>query len=103
MVRRHGGHSSINWLVFPGVSDRQTEVDAIIALAKEVSLNLIQVRNLNIDPELYLESLGAGWAEEAGEALGMRAMLKRLRAELPEVKLGYFNPPREDTALPLGP
>ncbi len=104
VCQRHGVHTSINWLAFPGVSDREAEVAAMEALALEVDLKLIQVRNLNIDPELYLQSLGAGWADDAGEPLGMRAMMTRLRGSLPDVSFGYFNPPVSgEAASPGGP
>lgn len=93
ICRRHGVHTSINWLAFPGVSDRQAEVEAMEALALDVGLDLIQVRNLNIDPALYLDSLGADWPDDAGPALGMAAMMKRLRRALPATSFGYFNPP----------
>jgi pyruvate-formate lyase-activating enzyme len=96
ICRRHGVHTSINWLAFPGVSDRQAEVEAMEALALDVGLDLIQVRNLNIDPDLYLESLGGDWPAGAGAAMGMRAMMQRLRGSLPDVSFGYFNPPVED-------
>ncbi len=98
VCRRHGVHTSINWLAFPGVSDRVGEVEAMEALAREVELDLIQVRNLNIDPALYRDSLGDDWAADAGEPLGMRAMMERLRASLPGVSFGYFNPPVERPA-----
>ena len=93
VVKRHGGHTSVNWLAFPGVSDRVHEIEAIVAMARNVELDLIQVRNLNIDPALYLDCLGEGWAEGAGEARGMAEMMRVLRRELPDVSFGYFNPP----------
>ena len=93
VCRKNGVHTSINWLAFPGVSDCEAEVQAMEALALEVGLDLIQVRNLNIDPALYLESLGEDWPDTAGEPIGMRAMMQRLRASLPGVSFGYFNPP----------
>ena len=92
VCRRHGVHTSINWLAFPGVSDREAEVAAMEALAQHVELDLIQVRNLNIDPELYLQSLGDDWHDDAGAPLGMRSMMQRLRKSLPGVSFGYFNP-----------
>jgi len=93
VARRHDLYTSINWLVFPGVADKEAEVDAIVELAREVRLDLVQVRNLNIDPDLYLDELGPEWASGAGESLGMSRMLRRLRKELTGVRFGYFNPP----------
>ena len=46
--------TSINYLVFPGVTDREEEIEAMIEFVRRTGLKLIQLRNLNIDPESYL-------------------------------------------------
>ncbi len=53
-----GGKASINYFVFPGVSDREREVEALLDLIEETGLHLIQWRNLNLDPDLYMQTLG---------------------------------------------
>ena len=103
VARRHGLYTSVNWLVFPGVSDREAEVEALERLAEEVRLDLVQVRNLNIDPDLYRDELGPDWKDGAGAPLGMARMLRRLRASITDVRFGYFNPPREAVERGLGP
>jgi hypothetical protein len=52
---------------------------------------MIQTRNLNIDPDYYIEK--AGLSRGAPKAEGMRTWVDYLHRELPDVKLGYFNPP----------
>lgn len=48
------------------------------------------MRNLNIDPDLYLERMGER------QALGIPKMIKILRREFPNLKLGYFNRIKEE-------
>jgi pyruvate-formate lyase-activating enzyme len=87
-ARDAGVYSSINLLCFPGMIDREREVEALLSLVKETGLQLIQLRNLNIDPEVLLPRMPA--LDSMGKALGMRAMLEIIRRELPGVEIGNF-------------
>ncbi len=88
-----GKKASINYFVFPGVSDREREVEALLDLVAETGLHLIQWRNLNLDPELYLATLGGPQALlDAGDAIGLPALLAELKAQHPHLRYGYFNP-----------
>jgi len=82
----HGVYTSINYLIFPGVTDREEEVEAMIEFARRTNLRLIQMRNLNIDPESYLELIPPA----QGEILGMKQMLEIYQAELPDVVIGSY-------------
>lgn len=86
-----GVYSSINLLCFPGMIDREREVEALLAFVKETRLRLIQLRNLNIDPEVLLPRMPA--LDTLGKALGMRTMIETLRHEVPEVEIGNFTRP----------
>ncbi len=90
-AKGHGLFTMLNYLVFPGVSDRREEVDALKRLIGEVGIDLIQMRNLSLDPSLYLGTLGV-----QGRGIGMVAMLKELKAEFPRLQYGYFNRTREN-------
>ncbi len=90
-AKAHGCYTSINLLVFPGVSDREEEVEGLLRLIAETELDFIQMKNLNIDPRRYLESL----PPPRGGAIGMREMLRTIRREAPQVEIGYFNRPKE--------
>ena len=87
-ARDAGVYSSINLLCFPGMIDREREVEALLSFVKETGLRLIQLRNLNIDPEVLLPRMPA--LESMGKALGMRAMIEIIKRELPEVEIGNF-------------
>jgi molybdenum cofactor biosynthesis enzyme MoaA len=82
----HGVLTSINYLVFPGVSDREEEIEAMIGLAKRTGLKLIQLRNLNIDPESYLSLI----PKPRGEILGMKQMIEIFQEELPDTAIGSY-------------
>ncbi|TDF92191.1 radical SAM protein [Paenibacillus piri] len=78
--------TSINYLIFPGVTDREEEVEAMIEFVRRTGLKLIQLRNLNIDPESYLNLI----PKPQGELLGMKQMLDIYEQELPDVVLGSY-------------
>jgi pyruvate-formate lyase-activating enzyme len=95
-----GVYTSINYLIFPGVTDREEEIEAMIEFAKRTKLKLIQMRNLNIDPEAYLELIPPA----RGEVLGMKQMLEIYRQELPDVVIGsYTHVPPPGQARPKLP
>jgi pyruvate-formate lyase-activating enzyme len=85
-----GGKASINYFVFPGVSDREREVEALLDLIQETGLHLIQWRNLNLDPDLYMQTIGD--VLDAGDAIGVSALLNEVKHQFPQVRFGYFNP-----------
>ena len=91
-----GLYSSINLLCFPGMIDREREVEALLSLVRETGLRLIQLRNLNIDPEVLLPRLPT--LDSFGKALGMRAMIDVLRSEVPDVEIGNFSRPIKRTS-----
>ena len=92
VVRDAGGWTSINYFVFPGMTDSIAEYEALRKLIKETDLCMIQWRNFNIDPDWYLGKIGV---IDGGEILGMKQLMELLREEFPQLKYGYFNPPVE--------
>jgi pyruvate-formate lyase-activating enzyme len=92
IVDEFGGWSSINYFVFPGMTDTEGEYEALRKVIKETNLKMIQWRNFNIDPDWYLGKMGI---TEPMDVFGIRNMLDMLREEFPNLKYGYFNPPME--------
>jgi hypothetical protein len=92
VVREAGGWASINYFVFPGMTDSVEEYEALRQVIIDTGLNMIQWRNFNIDPDWYLGHIGV---TETGDCLGMKQMMELLRDEFPDLKFGYFNPPME--------
>jgi hypothetical protein len=87
-----GGWTSINYFVFPGMTDTVEEYQALRKLIRSTGLRMIQWRNFNIDPDWYLGRIGI---TEMSEPMGMKKLLADIREEFPELKFGYFNPPME--------
>lgn len=92
-VKQAGGFLSLNLLVFPGVTDTEGELEALAPLLTEPGVDMIQLRNLNVDPELYRERARTAVGEE--EPMGLLRFMERLREHKPDLMFGYFNPPRE--------
>ncbi len=92
VVKKYGGWASINYFVFPGMTDSIAEFDALCDFIRETGLDMIQWRNFNIDPDWYLGKMGVA---DTGECMGMKQMIELIREEFPNVKFGYFNPPAE--------
>ena len=90
-ARGAGVYSSINLLCFPGMIDREREVEALLAFVRETGLRLIQLRNLNIDPEVLLPRMPA--LDSLGKALGVRTLIETIKREVPEVEIGNFTRP----------
>jgi pyruvate-formate lyase-activating enzyme len=81
-----GVYTSINYLVFPGVTDREEEVEAMVDFLRDNGVRLVQMRNLNIDPEYYLSKI----PPQRGELLGMKTVIEIFRAECPGLEVGSY-------------
>ncbi|MEW5767670.1 MAG: radical SAM protein [bacterium] len=91
IMKEAGKFVSINYLVAPGFTDTQAEFDALGRFIQETKLDMIQWRNLNYDPLLYLKMLNINHLPE-GKFLGIKEEISYLKKHFPEVRHGYFNP-----------
>ena len=89
LARKKGLYTMINYLVFPGITDQEEEIEALIDLIRRTGLNFVHLKNLCIDPTLYVEKMPKG----RSKAVGMTKMVSLLRQEFPKLELGYFNQP----------
>jgi pyruvate-formate lyase-activating enzyme len=94
LAREAGVYTSINLLCFPGLIDCEDEVEALLGFLRETGVRLVQLRNLNIDPEL----LWSRTPRPLGAPMGVRAMIETLRRETPEVEIGNFSRPASRAA-----
>jgi hypothetical protein len=90
VVKRHGGYVMLNYFIFPGVTDTREELEALSAWLSRDSIDMVQLRNLNIDPELYLDLLTP--VGGTGEAIGIVPWLAEISRRHPNLRFGYFNP-----------
>ena len=87
LSKKMGLYTMINYLVFPGITDQEEELEALRRLIQKTQVNFIHLKNLDIDPQLYLEKM----PESNSPAVGMKEMAALLKEEFPDVELGYFN------------
>ena len=82
----HGVIVSFNYLVFPGVSDREEEIEAMIDFINDAGVRLVQMRNLNIDPDYYLRLTPS----KSTERYGMLGLMEILQKECPGLRIGSY-------------
>ncbi|MBQ3853526.1 MAG: radical SAM protein [Anaerovibrio sp.] len=82
-----GIYVSLNMLYFPGFNDRIEELDAWKEFFRELPVQMIQVRNLNIDPDAFLEIMPPA----TGNFVGTRQFLRELKEAYPQLVIGSFS------------
>jgi len=82
------GFVSLNLFVFPGFIDQPEEIESLEKLIQDYQIDMIQWRNLNIDPEWYWETMNP----MDREGIGIEKMITRVRTKFPRLRHGYFNP-----------
>jgi len=92
-----GKFVSINYLNCPGFTDTPEEVEVLTDFLKQHPINMIQWRNLNFDPVRYWNIMSS--VAKNGSPLGMQNVLRRIKESFPNLKYGYFNPPKEKFTL----
>ena len=90
--KQSGVFVHINLLVFPGITDQQMERDGLMALIHDTHIDVLQLKNLNIDPDYYLSQM----PDSDEQGFGLRKMIYELSKEFPRLRLGYFNIPKEE-------
>ena len=83
----HGVYVSLNLLHFPGFTDRSEELAAWQEFFRALPVQMIQMRNLNIDPTLFLRTM----PEAVSAPVGTRAFMDELHAEFPQLVIGSFS------------
>lgn len=103
-AKERGLFVMINYLVSPGVSDDRDEVAALLRFIADTGVDMIQMRNLSIDPDFYNKRM-----EVSGRGMGMYRMLQTVKREFPRIQFGYFNRTKEnfypdglETSWPIG-
>lgn len=93
--RQHGVWMSINLLLMPGLNDTIPEIEALIDLIKRFDVNMVQMRNLNIDPDWLFEQI----EPPAEKGIGITNMIRMLQDACPGLRIGSHNPAREEMGI----
>jgi wyosine [tRNA(Phe)-imidazoG37] synthetase (radical SAM superfamily) len=89
VMKDKGRFVSLNYFILPGVTDSDQEFEVLCHLIESHSPDFIQLRNLNMDPEWYLNILKF---PKESPSLGIRNWLQLLKKEYPSLQFGYYNP-----------
>jgi hypothetical protein len=87
-----GKFVSLNYFIQPGFTDCNDEFAALCELLYNHPVNFIQLRNLNIDPRWYFQTVSPENLAEEFPAIGILRWKSALSREFPALKFGYFNP-----------
>lgn len=87
-AKDQGVRVSLNLLTFPGFTDREEELEALLVFVQKNNVDMIQLRNLNIDADLLFKHIPAG-----GEILGINNFIHLLKQELPSLAIGSYSHP----------
>lgn len=90
VMKRMGRFVSLNYFVFPGITDSYLETEALCSLLEKTGPDFIQLRNLNMDPEWYMRTLEL---QPDLKTHGIRNWLSLIKKRFPKLRFGYFNPP----------
>jgi MoaA/NifB/PqqE/SkfB family radical SAM enzyme len=88
-ARDEGLYVNVNLLVFPGHTDREQEAGGLVRLFERTGVDVVQMRNLSIDPWWYVRKI----PKPKGRALGLRALIGLFKSEIPGMRIDYFNTP----------
>jgi pyruvate-formate lyase-activating enzyme len=87
-----GLFTSINLLVFPGYTDSEDEISKLFTLIRQADVDLMHMRNLSIDPSVYLSAVPV----PEGKIIGIGNLVQMVKEEFPHLEIGYFNLPEKD-------
>lgn len=90
IARQYKVWVSLNYLVFPGFTDSPSEMKALEKLVRTTRFNMIQTRNLNIDPMWFSKMMKL--ENHVEKSIGIISWIEKLKKSYPDVLLGYFNP-----------
>jgi pyruvate-formate lyase-activating enzyme len=89
VMKKAGKFVSLNYFILPGFTDDPDEYAALCMLIDVHQPDLIQLRNLNMDPDWYLETVQY---QPESPPMGMRNWLIKLKNSYPALRFGYYNP-----------
>jgi len=104
IAKQAGRFTMINYLISPGVSDAPEEVEALLRFVVETGVDMIQLRNLSIDPDYYNQAMAV-----TSRGIGLYRLLQQLKHAFPRLQFGYYNrtkerfyPPGFENGWPIG-
>lgn len=89
VMKRKNKFVSLNYFIFPGLTDDENEYNALCDLLENFNPDFIQLRNMNMDPDWYIDAIQH---HPTKQAMGIQTWLQKIKQNFPNLGLGYFNP-----------
>jgi len=86
-AKQKGCHVSVNMLLFPGLNDQSAEIEVWQEFLRDTGVDMIQLRNLNMDPDELRKALP--FFSVAG--IGIPRMVRQLQEAMPTLQFGSFS------------
>lgn len=86
-AKSKGIYVSINLLLFPGLNDAETETKAWQQFIVKHSIDMVQLRNLNVDPDAFWDFM----PKSESPANGVRRFIHSLEEASPSLRVGSFS------------
>lgn len=87
IVQHFHRRSILNYGTFPGLTDHPDEVSALKKLVGDLKIETLQLHNLNIDPEWYMDELRL--LNSRREQIGMQSWFIKLKKVFPGIQIGF--------------
>ncbi len=89
VMKKNRRFVSLNYFILPGFTDDPDEFEAFCKFIDEQRPDLIQLRNLNMDPDWYIDVVQHNSLKKPIGINNWHAILKK---KFPWLRYGYFNP-----------
>jgi len=101
LMKEKGGFTSIRYMILPGLNDEWQEMEELCAFIEETRIDMIQWRNIAIDPEYYLESIRyeAPASLVYAKKMGVKGLIQAIRDKYPHLRHAYYNPCLDEKSL----
>lgn len=86
-AKERGIYVSLNMLLFPGLNDRPEEMAAWSDFISRTNIDMVQLRNLNLDPDELLAIM----PPPQGKPVGIRPFITALARQFPQLAVGNFS------------
>ena len=84
---KKGVNVSLNLLYMPGFTDNVREVAAWQDFFTELPVNTVQIRNLNIDPDVFWQKMPPAPTDET---MGTKRFLRLIAEKFPDIRIASF-------------
>lgn len=86
-AKQNGVYVSLNMLFFPGFNTRAEEVAGWKDFLAQTNIDMIQIRNLNVDPDAFLEIM----PPQQGEMLTVKQFIAEIKQAFPAIAIASFS------------